>query len=134
MPDSYVTSARVTNGKIQLSVRVDEFEASEYVELSGQATQTGGAFANIYDIQQVPATPNVPADPNVPNDTDHYYIYVTGAPIPHQFRNDQAVTVVMRVARVWLTVLGAPRGPQPETGDLTWSKPLRVVQLAGGSW
>jgi hypothetical protein len=136
MPDSHVVSAQITNGKIQLSVQVDEFEANEYIEISGQATQTSGAFANIYDIQQVPAAPNVAADPKVPGDTAHYYVYVTGAPIPHQFKSNQDVTVVIRAAYVWLTVLGAQPGVQQETaGEGTvWPRLLKVSKLASGSW
>jgi hypothetical protein len=140
MPDSYVTSAKIVNGKIQLKVQVDQFAAQahqfddgQYVEISGQATQTSGAFANFYDIQPVPAKPEVPANPN---DTEHYCIYVTGAPIPHQFKNEDDVTIVIRAARVWLTVLGPntnlnlPRG----SNGVTWDKDPKVVSLAGGSW
>lgn len=136
MPDSYVTSATITNGKLELSVRVDDFTAGEYVEVSGQATQTGGAFANIYDIQQVPAEPNVPADPNITGDKPHFHIYVTGAPVPHQFMTEQDVTTVIRVAKVWLTVLGPPAGVQPaKAGEgTTWDIQRRVSELAGGSW
>jgi hypothetical protein len=145
MPDSYVTSATITDGKIQLSVRVDDFkpdeDATAYIEISGQATQTGGAFANFYDIQQVPAKPNVLAtDPSVTDGKDHYYVYVTGAPIPHPFWSREDVTVVMRVARVWLTVLGAK--PEAEghqssgraVEGTTWPKALRVAGIDGGSW
>jgi hypothetical protein len=139
MPEPYVTSATITGGKIVLSVRLDEFKPNEYVEISGQATQINGAFAYFYDIQQVPAEPNVLADPSVPNDTDHYDVDVTGAPSPHQFRGDQDVSVVARVARVWLTVLG---GQPSQTGSgqgdaapdgATW-KEKRVSQINGSSW
>jgi len=136
MPDSHVTSAQIKNGKVRLSVQVDEFNPNEYVEISGQATQTGGAFANIYDIQKVPARPNGP-DPNVPGDTGRYYIHVTGGPVPHQFRNDEEVTAIMRVARVWLTVLDAPSGVQPATaaeGTKWTADPQKVTPLKGGSW
>jgi len=47
--------------KFTFSVGVYGFEADEPVEISGYATQTGGAFANIYQIEQVPAM----ADPSV---------------------------------------------------------------------
>jgi hypothetical protein len=146
MPDSYVTSAKIVNGKIQLEVQVDQFAAQahqfddgQYVEISGQATQTSGAFANIYDIQQVPAGPN--GDPEIPDEKDHYYVYVSGAPIPHQFREDGDVTVVLRAARVWLTVLGSRSdrggatsvnedGTTPPAPDgTTWDRDPRVVQL-----
>ena len=133
---SYVTSAKITGGKIVLSVRLDAFNPNEYVEISGQATQINGAFANFYDIQQVPAEPNVPADPAVPGDKGHYDVYVTGAPSPHQFKGDQDVSVVARVATVWLTVLA---GQPPGYGGglapdgATW-KEKTVSQMTGGSW
>ncbi len=138
MPEPYVTSATITGGKIVLSVRLDKFTPNEYVEISGQATQINGAFANFYDIQQVPAEPNVPADPSVPGDTDHYDVDVTGAPSPHQFRGEQDVSVVARVATVWLTVLeGQPPATGPGGGlapdGATW-KEKRVSQINGGSW
>jgi hypothetical protein len=141
MPNSYVTSAKITGGKIQLTVRVDDFKpednTAEYVEISGQATQTGGAFANFYDIKQVPPEPNVAADPKVSGDTSHYEVCVTGAPIPHQFK-DEPVTVVMRVAKVWLTVLGKKAGVSYETvgtnGEgMTWDNDPRVAELTDGS-
>ena|SRR5215471_18919241 len=146
MPNSYVTSAKITGGKIQLTVRVDDFKpednTAEYVEISGQATQTAGAFANFYDIQQVPPKPNAPADADDPPGTVgavHYEIDVTGAPIPHRFTVDEDVTIVMRVAKVWLTVLGKKVGLTPEMvgtdGEgMTWDKELRVAGIAGGSW
>jgi hypothetical protein len=142
MPNSYVTSAKITGGKIRLTVRVDDFkpedDTAEYVEISGQATQTAGAFANFYDIQQVPATPNGPADPGDPPGTRHYEIYVTGAPIPHQF-TDKDVTVVMRVAKVWLTVLGKKVGLTQEMvgsdGEgMIWDNEPRVAEIGDGSW
>ena len=138
MPEPYVTSATITGGKIVLTVRLDEFKPNEYVEISGQATQINGAFAYFYDIQQVPAKPNVLADPNVPNDTGHYDVAVTGAPSPHQFKGEQDVSVVARVARVWLTVMewqqvmGYVHG-QPAPNGSTW-KEKRVSQINGGSW
>lgn len=138
MPEPYVTSATITDGKIVLSVRLDKFTPNEYVEISGQATQINGAFANFYDIQQVPAEPNVPADPSIPGDTEHYDVDVTGAPSPHQFKGNQDVSVVARVATVWLTVL---QGKPPAKGyggglapdGATW-KAKTVSQLNGGSW
>lgn len=137
MPDSYVTEAAITNGQVQITVRVDAFQPSDYVEISGQATQTGGAFANFYDIRQVPAEPNAPADPDDPPGTaGHYQVNVSGAPIPHQF-TEEDVTVVIRVAKVWLTVLREPTGAQPSgerIGDnVTW-KEIRTAEMSGGSW
>ena len=140
MSDPYVTSAKITNGRITLSVRVDDFKAGDYVEISGQATQTNGAFANFYDIQQVPTKPNVLANaPNNPDadDKDHFYIYVTGAPSPHQFSNSHDVSAVVRAGRVWLTVLKGQAlsgGIGTTAGEgTTWIKKT-FSQINGASW
>jgi len=134
MSDPYVTSATITNdGKIQLSVQVinaqdSNFTPGEYVEISGQATQTNGAFANFYDIQKIPAGPN--GDENDPNDRDNYYIYVTGSPSPHKFRNDRDVSVIARVARLWLSVLKGQTQPQTPTR----TSGLDPTARAGAVW
>ena len=159
MPEPYVTSVTVKNGKIELSVMVDDFKRNVsggqsapvaggqsapvaggqsapvaggqsgeeiYVEISGQASQTGGAFANFYDIRQVPAKPE---------DDDHYYIYVQGKPLPHEFLDNEQVTVWLRVSRAWLSVLGQPDGfvPLGQTAGegMTWDKELSVTQISG---
>jgi hypothetical protein len=136
MPDSYVTWAEITtDGKLQITVRVDAFQPKDYVEISGQATQTSGAFANFYDIQQVPAAPNAPADAGDPPGTvGHYEINVTGAPTPHQFKDGQAVTCVTRVSKLWLTVLGRDSGVGTEVATGPKWKKVRYASLNGGSW
>jgi hypothetical protein len=111
MSDPYVTSAKITDGKIVLTVLVNDFaEPGVFLEISGQAIQTGGAFANFYDMQPVPPANG---NPNDPKDKDNHYVYVTGAPSPHQFRKGEDVSVVTRVARIWLSVLGEQSQPQP---------------------
>ena len=86
----------------------DGFEANEYVEISGHATQSGGAFANIYEIAQVPTANGPESDPSID---------VTVEPrSTNQFRKDQDITVVVRVAKVWVTVLGKP-AQQPGAGS-----------------
>ena len=136
MPDSYVTSVKIVEEKIQLTVQVDAFVdqsgASGYVEISGQATQTTGTFANFYDIQQIPTAPN--GDPNDPDDKDHYYIKVTGAPTPLEFSINHDVTVVLRAARVWLTVLESSQKVSPTTGGAAWNIVKGKAKLDGGSW
>jgi hypothetical protein len=137
MADPYVTSATITDGKITLSILVNAFTPGEYVEISVQATQTSGAFANFYDIQQVPAQPN--GNQSDPNDKDNFYIYVTGAPTPHQFREDEDFSAFARLSKLWLTVLGAdPETTKPTLGQAApegtkWTA-KRVSQINGGSW
>jgi len=140
MPNAYVTSATITDGKIELTVVVDDFvKYGGYVEVSGEATQTSGAFANFYDIQEVPSEPNLPPDPD---GTEHYGVVVSATPIPPKKFTDLEVTTVMRVARVWVTVLGK-RGSgaviqPPDAADLTtWDRINQVSQVGGpvdGPW
>lgn len=132
MPDSYVTEATFTpGGPITLKVMVTDFAPGEYLEISGHATQTGGAFANYYEIQPVPA--------NVDADGDRY-VTVTAQPIPPQkFYNDEDVTVVLRVARVWVTVLGKLPNqdtytqPPAAQGAATWNVVRQVADINGGA-
>jgi hypothetical protein len=140
MPHPYVISAKITGGKIELGVLVDGFEPAEYVEISGQATQTNGALANFYDIKDVPDKPNVPADPSIPNDTDHYCVYVSAPLLPNspkKFSKDLDVTTVFRVAKLWLTVLGehgevlGDQPPPQEAGDGTMWDIVKAVSAVG---
>ena len=104
----YVTSATIKNKMIELSINVTDYSEGTYVEISGSATQTSGAFANFYDIRQTPIKPNDPDDP----ESTERYVFVSAHPLPpNKFSEDEDVTVVIRVGRVWLTVLGeGPRG------------------------
>jgi hypothetical protein len=105
MSNSWVTKAQMTpGGKIQLTVQLDDFDPGGTVELSGQATQTDGAFANFYEIVKVPDK----------DAAGHSYVSVATSPLPpHKFRKDQDVTVFLRAAKVWVTVLGTGDGPTP---------------------
>jgi hypothetical protein len=131
--DSYVTSATIKDGQIELSVQVDDFPDNETVEISGVATQSGGAFANYYDIQKVPAAVAA-AD-----GTSHKTVTVATHPIPpNKFMQDQDVTVVLRVSRVWVTVLGKPTATsklanQPQPGT-TWGTIKVVSSMDGTNW
>ena len=131
MSDSYATKAQMTTGgKIQLTVQLDDFKPGETVELSGQATQISGAFANFYNIVVVPKKSK-----KGPDDQDHYYVSVTTSPRPpHEFMKDQDVTVFLRAAKVWVTVLGTGDGPTPMPSP-TLTPPLGPKQAkAGDGW
>jgi len=125
MSHGFVTSATLQNGKITFSVGVYEFKAGEPVEISGYATQTNGAFVNIYQIKQVPDM----ADPAVDVTVDPQ----SG----QQFSQDDEITVVIRAAKVWVTVLGStqPVGVGPESvppgGPITWGNVQVVTRLNG---
>src|SRR5215471_13362110 len=109
MPHPYVTSAQIKNNFIEIGVEADDYEPGSYIEVSGHATQTGGAFANFYDIKEVPAP--VPG-----RDGDkHSDVYVQAHPLPpNQFKANEDVSIVIRVGKVWLTVLGRTYNPNLE--------------------
>ncbi len=101
MPRPFVKSATISGNVMELTVELDHPDSGSYVEVSGSATQTGGAFANFYDIKQ--ATSGL-TDPNGPYPT----VNVSANPLPpNKFRADEDVTFVIRISRVWLTVLGS---------------------------
>jgi hypothetical protein len=129
MPHPYVTNVTLKNNKIVLTVQVDEYPAGEDLEISGHATQNGGAFAVFNDIQQVPK----------PNPDGTAYMYVTASP-SQGFKQGHPVTVVLRAARVWTTVLGEtqPGGAaqlppdDPAADGTTWTS-IRAVTYAAPS-
>jgi hypothetical protein len=109
MPHPYVSSATIKNNVIEITIELDHHDSGSYVEVSGSATQTSGAYANFYDFKEVPAGFS---DTRGPNPT----VNVSAHPLPpNKFRKDEDVTVVIRVAKVWLTVLGPQDSPTPET-------------------
>jgi hypothetical protein len=125
MPHGFVTQATLQDDKITFSVGVYGFDAGDPVEISGCATQTGGAFANIYQVMQVPDM----AHPSVDVTVD------TGS--GQQFSKGDPITVVIRAAKVWVTVLGPPTGvgseTQPSDGSITWDDVQVVTRLDGES-
>jgi hypothetical protein len=134
MPDPYVTSATINGNTITLKVKVNDFTRNEWVVISGQATQTNGAFTNFYEIRQVPDQPN--GDQNDENDKNSRYISVTGTPTPHQFRKGEDISVFASVMRSWFTVLRDPTSqsvplPNEVAGEgWTWSE-ARFSQVTG---
>ena len=99
MPPPYVTSAKFVGGQMIFNVIVDDFDPGDYVEISGAATQVGGAFAAIHKVVPVPAKPTDPeaeASVDVPADPGS----------DKKFRKDLDVTVYIRIAKIWVTVLG----------------------------
>jgi hypothetical protein len=139
MPDSFVTSAALTTDdqtgtQVTLTVQVDDFAVGETVEISGQATQAGGAFANYYELKKVPAAVNG-ADGK-----PHKTVTVTTHPIPpNNFLQGQEVTVVLRVSMVWATVLAPPAGLTSDASALagnntTWAPPKVVASIDGTTW
>jgi hypothetical protein len=125
MSQPYVTNVTVQDGQIALTVQADEFEPDETIEISGNATQDSGGFASFYDIQPVTQNP----DGNV-------IMHVRATP-SQEFRKDRDVTVVLRAARVWATVLGAPQleqGPSQELAELPPSQEQDEGAAEGTAW
>jgi len=100
MPNPYVTKVTFKDGQIVLTVELDESLADESVEISGYATQDSGGFANFYDIQNAKENPD-----------GSVIMYVSAAP-SQDFMNGQPVTVSLRAARVWVTVLAESQDGQ----------------------
>jgi hypothetical protein len=115
----WVYSATITGDKITFSVEVTDFKPDAgVIEISGQATQVGGAFAPINAIAQVPAEPN--GNPGEGDERGRSFVDVVAEPTPdHSFRKDQDVTVFVRVSQAWVTVLGAGEGEPNGTPELT---------------
>ena len=111
-----VTSAKIDGKNIVLTVNVDSFTPGEYVEISGCATQAyetqgEGGFATFSEIQKIKK-----------NNTKKPAALEVKAKLTKGFQQDQDVTVVVRVAKVWITVLspGKPEISQrsPTAGPL----------------
>src|SRR5215470_5738189 len=110
MPNSRVTSAAIVGKQIVLDVDVDGFADGECVEVSGCATQAyeaqgDGGFATFSQTQKIknPKT-GKPAKLKV------------RAKFTKDFKDDQDITFVVRVAKVWITVLSQGTSGEPSQG------------------
>jgi hypothetical protein len=105
---SYVPKAELKDDKILLTVQVGDFQPGEAVEISGQATQNNGALATFYDIQNAPAINNsgdTAAQPYSASSLTVEAHPVDATLFEAGFEAGEPVTVVARVAKVWVTVL-----------------------------
>jgi hypothetical protein len=109
MPRPYVSGVTFKGGQIVLTVQLDEYLAGQPVEISGYATQNSGAFANFYGIQTVGANPD-----------GTVVMYVKATP-EKAFMAGEDVTVSLRAAKVWVTVLSgiSPEGGPEKAADGT---------------
>jgi hypothetical protein len=121
----FVKSAMIKNDLIELTVELDHLDSGSYVEVSGSATQTGGAYANFYDVTEVPADLS---DTNGPNPS----VTVSAHALPpNKFRKDEDVTCVIRTGKVWLTVLGPQSPTVSEVPESTkWNVIRKVSHIA----
>jgi len=93
MPHPYVTRVTLTDSQIVLTIQLDLFPSGESLEISGFASQNSGGFATFYDIQPV-----------VKNPDGTVTMYVRATP-GQKFKNGEPVTVSLRAAIVWITVV-----------------------------
>lgn len=130
----YVDSVSMNVDQISLSVEVTDFETTKGgIEISGQATQVGGALATFSQV--------VDFAKDATKEDDGYFVDVTAKTIPpFRFKKDQDITVFVRVARVWVTVLGeqdaadtAVEGTDAD-GTTKWDLPRKSSQLTNQSW
>jgi hypothetical protein len=104
MPNGNQSPTRATQVKIidpgnniQVSIDVDSFMPNESVEISGYVAQNHGAYATINEFQPINAKLGQTA-----------HLTVTAKPVPTApaFQQGDDVMVFVRVAKVWVTVLG----------------------------
>jgi hypothetical protein len=89
---------------IQVSIDVDSFMPNESVEISGYVAQNHGAYATINEFQEINAKLG---------QTAHLTVTAKPAPAAPAFQQSDDVMVFVRVAKVWVTVLGeGPAQPQ----------------------
>jgi hypothetical protein len=134
----YVDSVSMNGDQITLKVEVTDFKTTEGgIEISGQATQVGGAFAAFSQIVDIAtATTETDADGK-----ELLFVTVTADTIPpYRFKKEQDITIFVRVAKAWVTVLGehdAVVGSEVGTdADATtmWDRLRKAAQLNGEHW
>src|SRR6516165_1016177 len=97
MPNSEVPRVELKpDGTINLEVNVYGFGAGTPIEISGQATQTNGAVATFYSVQEMPANSGIGAT----------LIVESISPVPpKKFVEGFTITVIARAAEAWITTL-----------------------------
>ena len=93
-----------SDSTIQVSMEVDAFMPGESVEISGYVVQTNpGAFATINEYQKINARLG---------ETASLTVMATLAPGSDPFQQGHDVTVFLRAAKVWVTVLADGQSQQ----------------------
>jgi hypothetical protein len=118
VPRPYVTNVTLLGNQVVLTVRLNEALAGEPVEISGTATQNSGGFALFNEIQSVS-----------PNPDGTVIVYVKATPMK-PFKNGEAITVTMRAATLWFTVLKEG----PDGGILAADQPAPAPATEGTTW
>jgi hypothetical protein len=115
--------------QITLSVEVTDFETHRGgIEISGQATQPGGAFATFSQA--------VNFDKDATHKDDGWFVNVTAKTIPPvMFNENQEITVFVSVAKVWVTVLGHDAASSYTPGSTPkWEQVTGASQQTGKTW
>jgi hypothetical protein len=124
-------SVKLTDGKMTLSVEITPFKTAEgAIEITGEVTQVSGAFAPIsYIADRANA---IEGDPSDPDQAGKLFVDVEAVPTPdHPFMPDDDVTVFVRPAKAWVTVLGAGTDePGPATAGPVWGVYKTDAQLS----
>jgi hypothetical protein len=122
MSRPYVTKVTFTGGEIVLTVLLDNFLANTPVEISGSATQNSGGFALFNDTQSVGANPD-----------GTVIMYVKATPSV-EFTEGDDVTVFLRAASVWVTVLGEEQVEQTSSISASVSRQEGTLAQDGATW
>ena len=138
MPHPWVYSAKITGDKITFRVEVTDFKPDAGdIEISGQATQEGGAFAPIYAIKNIPADA-IAGDPTDDDQAGRTFVDVDVTKNPkYLFKNGEAVTVFVRVSKAWATVIGqstqtsSVEQGQPALDGTTWENHIADAHVGG---
>lgn len=120
MSHPYVTKVTLLDGQVVLTVEFDASAAGQPFEIAGHATQNGGAFANFYDVKVAQAAP------------DGTVVAYVKAPPMEAFKKGEDITVVLRAARVWATVL--KQTPPDQTPPEVVTEPVVPPVQGGTTW
>jgi hypothetical protein len=137
MPHPWVYSAKITGDKITFRVEVTDFKPDAGdIEISGQATQEGGAFAPIYAIKNMAEA--IAGDPNEEDQAGLSFVDVDVTQNPkYLFKNGGAVTVFVRASKAWVSVIGqstltsSVEQGQPAPDGTTWEHHISDAHVGG---
>lgn len=124
----YVTRVTIMNGRIVLTIDANEFPRDAFIELSGYAIQNGETFANFYDVKPVTV-----------NEDGTALLYAEATPT-QGFKSGVPVTVVLRAARAWISVLKESAEYELPPGDKTapdghvWDTVETKGQVSASPW
>ena len=101
-----VTQVKIVDANtVEVSIEVDAFMPGQSVEISGYVAQNNGAFAAFNDFQTINTKLG---------ETANLTVTATPAPESDAFQQGRDVTIFLRTAKVWVTVLG--EGPAQQSG------------------